>query len=357
MDGIRIGLIGGSGLGEAMLRETQGQRHEVDTPFGRPSDAVLETNWDGLPVFFLSRHGPGHLFNPSQVPFRANIFALKKLGCTHVIASGAVGSLRDEFRPRDLVVPDQVIDKTHRRPGTFYDKAAVHVELSEPFCPLLRQTLLEGSVEGSGFRVQGSGKAETSVSSPEPRTLNPEPSREPSFRVHSRGCYVCMEGPAFSTRAESLMHRLWGGDLIGMTAMPEAKLAREAEMSYALVALVTDYDCWRRPAQGSGFGVRGSGKAGESASSAEPATLNPEPSSDPYVLLQEIIANLKAASDNAISIIRRAVARIAERPELVADAPARRALQLAIWSDKARIPRDEVERLGPLWMKYFGDRS
>ena len=187
-----------------------------------------------------------------------------------------------------------------------------------------------------------------SASSPEPRTLNPEP-----FRVHSRGCYVCMEGPAFSTRAESLMHRLWGGDLIGMTAMPEAKLAREAEMSYALVALVTDYDCWRRPAQGSGFGVQGSG----GSRPAEPRTLNPEPSSDPYVLLQEIIANLKAASDNAISIIRRAVARIAERPELVADAPARRALQLAIWSDKARIPRDEVERLGPLWMKYFGDRS
>ena len=154
MDGIRIGLIGGSGLGEAMLREAQRNRHEVDTPFGRPSDAVLETNWDGLPVFFLSRHGPGHLHNPSQVPFRANIFALKKLGCTHVIASGAVGSLRDEFRPRDLVVPDQVIDKTHKRPATFYDSAAVHVELSEPLCPLLRQTLLEGS----GFGVQGSVK-------------------------------------------------------------------------------------------------------------------------------------------------------------------------------------------------------
>jgi 5'-methylthioadenosine phosphorylase len=336
-----------------MLRETQGARHEVDTPFGRPSDAILETNWDGLPVFFLSRHGPGHPFNPSQVPFRANIFALKKLGCTHVIASGAVGSLRDEFRPRDLVIPDQVIDKTHKRPATFYDAAAVHVELSEPFCPLLRQTLIEGSMEGPGFGHQASGNSSESASSPEPQTLNPEP-----FRVHPRGCYVCMEGPAFSTRAESLMHRLWGGDLIGMTAMPEAKLAREAEMSYALVALVTDYDCWRRPAvaavESGGSRVETGGKA-IAPSAAHPAPSTPE--QDPYVLLQEIIANLKAASDNAISLIRRAVARIAERPEAVADAPARHALRLAIWSDKARIPRDEVERLGPLWMKYFEERS
>jgi 5'-methylthioadenosine phosphorylase len=327
MDGIRIGLIGGSGLGEAMLRETHGNRHEVDTPFGRPSDAVLETNWDGLPVFFLSRHGPGHLFNPSQVPFRANIFALKKLGCTHVIASGAVGSLRDEFRPRDLVVPDQVIDKTHKRPGTFYDAAAVHVELSEPFCPLLRQTLIDAAAPG------GEGG-------------------QSAFKMHPRGCYVCMEGPAFSTRAESLMHRLWGGDLIGMTAMPEAKLAREAEMSYALVALVTDYDCWRRPGHtdmGPGSRAPAQGKSAESKPT-DPAAP------DPYVLLQEIIANLKAASDNAISLIRRAVARIAENPEAVADAPARHALRLAIWSDKSRIPRDEVERLGPLWMKYFEDR-
>ena len=148
MDGIRIGLIGGSGLGEAMLRQTEGRRHEVDTPFGRPSDAVIETQWSGLPLFFLSRHGPGHTLNPTQVPYRANLFALKKLGVTHVIASGAVGSLREGFKPRDLVVPDQVIDKTHRRAATFFDRAAVHVELSEPFCPVLRRTLLEVAKEG-----------------------------------------------------------------------------------------------------------------------------------------------------------------------------------------------------------------
>ena len=352
MDGIRIGLIGGSGLGEALLRQTEGTRHELDTPFGRPSDAIVETRWAGLPVFFLSRHGRGHVLNPSRVPYRANLFALKQLGVTHVIASGAVGSLRDEFRPRDLVIPDQVIDKTHRRPGTFFEHAAVHVEFAEPFCPVLRRILVEeGSREGSGFGVQGSamadkkddgsGEAEEvtetapSSSSPEPRTPNPEPSR---FKVHPRGCYVCMEGPAFSTRAESLMHRLWGGDLIGMTAMPEARLAREAEMSYALVALVTDYDCWRRPPQP---------EAPAGAATTAPA--------DPYVLLKEIIANLQAASDNAIALIRRCVDRIARDPAAVADAPARHALRLAIWSQKSAIAPDEVERLAPLWMKYFDE--
>ena len=354
MDDIKIGLIGGSGLGEAFLRQADGTGHDVDTPFGRPSDAILETQWAGLPVFFLSRHGPGHTYNPSQVPYRANLFALKKLGVTHVIASGAVGSLRESFRPRDLVIADQVIDKTYRRAGTFFDRAAVHVELSEPFCPVLRRTILEVAKESSGLGVQGSGRTEEAFmpSSPEPRTQNPEPSLNPEpFTVHDRGCYVCMEGPAFSTRAESLMHRLWGGDLIGMTAMPEAKLAREAEMSYALVALVTDYDCWRRPPTsdvGPGARMPSPGQA-PGASPADP------PAPDPYVLLKEIIANLRAATDNAISLIRRTVERIAQRGgELgLASAPAREALKLAIWSDKAAIPSDEVERLGPLWMKYF----
>jgi 5'-methylthioadenosine phosphorylase len=351
MDGIKIGLIGGSGLGEAMLRQTEGRRHEIDTPFGRPSDAILETQWDGLPVFFLSRHGPGHLFNPSQVPYRANVFALKQLGVTHLIASGAVGSLREEFRPRDLVIPDQVIDKTHRRAGTFFERAAVHVELSEPFCPVLRRTIVEVAKEATvttapaGSSEEGGGESEPVAEEPaaSPDVLNEEP-----FKVHDRGCYVCMEGPGFSTRAESLMHRLWGGDLIGMTAMPEAKLAREAEMSYALVALVTDYDCWRRPpATDTGPGRR-------LPSPGSPPPADPPPA-DPYVLLKEIIANLQAATDNAISLIRRTVERIAERGDELGlkTAPAREALKLAVWSDKARIPPDEVERLGPLWMKYF----
>src|SRR3954468_15773546 len=145
--GIKIGLIGGSGLGEAMREATASaegvRRHALETPFGRPSDEILETEWHGLPVFFLARHGPGHLLNPSQVPYRANLFALKQLGVTHVIASGAVGSLREEFKPRDLVIADQVIDKTTTRAKTFYDRAAVHVEFAEPFCPVLRRILAE----------------------------------------------------------------------------------------------------------------------------------------------------------------------------------------------------------------------
>src|SRR5881394_982152 len=142
---IKIGLIGGSGLGAAMAQQTEGKRHELDTPFGRPSDAIIESQWSGVPILFLNRHGPGHLLSPSLVPYRANIFALKQLGCTHILGSGAVGSLRDEFRPRDLVIPDQIIDKTTRRPGSFFENAAVHVEFAEPFCPVLRRILIESS--------------------------------------------------------------------------------------------------------------------------------------------------------------------------------------------------------------------
>jgi 5'-methylthioadenosine phosphorylase len=317
MSGIKVGLIGGSGLGEAMRAATASEtiRHAVETPFGRPSDEIVEAQWNGVPVLFLSRHGPGHLLNPSQVPFRANIYALKQLGVTHVIASGAVGSLREEFHPRDLVIPEQVIDKTFKRQSTFFDNAAVHVEFSEPFCPVLRRIIVE----------EGAADSE--------------------LKVHGRGCYVCMEGPAFSSRAESLMHRLWGGDLIGMTAMPEAKLAREAEMSYALVALVTDYDCWRRPPS-SALDAPPSAAPGEQTAAAAGTA-------DPYVLLEEIIANLRAASDNGVRLIRRVVERMAERQDELLAAPARQALKLAIWSDKARVPADEVERLAPLWKQYF----
>jgi 5'-methylthioadenosine phosphorylase len=338
MAGIKVGLIGGSGLGEAMREATasEGARHALETPFGRPSDEIVETEWHGLPVFLLARHGPGHLLNPSQVPYRANIYALKQLGVTHVIASGAVGSLREEFRPRDLVIPDQIIDQTYRRPGTFFEHAAVHVEFSEPFCPVLRRMIVEEArTQDSGLGTEaGMDHTQSSVLS----------TQSTAFSVHARGCYVCMEGPAFSTRAESLMHRLWGGDLIGMTAMPEAKLAREAEMSYALVALVTDYDCWRRPPA--------------SVLEAPPSTApggasTPMAPADPYVLLEEIIANLRAASDNGVRLIRRVVEHMAGRQDELLAAPARQALKLAIWSDKTRVPPEEVERLAPLWKQYF----
>ncbi|HEY8666804.1 MAG TPA: hypothetical protein VIL86_09075, partial [Tepidisphaeraceae bacterium] len=158
-------------------------------------------------------------------------------------------------------------------------------------------------------------------------------SHSQAITVHNRGCYVCMEGPAFSTRAESMMHRLWGGDVIGMTCMPEAKLAREAEMGYALIALVTDYDCWRRPA------------GAEPKEGAAPA--------DAAELLKEIIANLGTASDNAVTLIKRVLRRIAQNPGALEQSPALSALKLAIWSDKSRVPADQVELLAPLWKKYF----
>jgi 5'-methylthioadenosine phosphorylase len=287
----RVGLIGGSGLGDAITGESSGRRLRVETPFGEPSGDVLLAEWAGVEVAILNRHGAGHLIPPSSVNYRANVYALKSLGCRHVIASGAVGSLRDELHPRELVVPDQLIDKTVRRAGTFFEQGlAAHVELAAPFCPVLRRHLLA---------CAGSAK------------------------VHDGGTYVCMEGPAFSTRAESEMHRAWGGDLIGMTAMPEAKLAREAEMAYAMVCLVSDYDCWR----------------------PHPADL------DKHELLKEIIAHLTEATQNAVALIKRAVERFGE----IADSPspAHSALELGIWSDREAISAATKKRLGVLVEKHF----
>jgi 5'-methylthioadenosine phosphorylase len=290
---VKVGIIGGSGLGDALCGQTEGKQVTVDTPFGAPSAPPIETEWDGTPITLLNRHGDGHVHSPTQVPYRANIYALKALGCTHVIASGAVGSLREEYKPRDLVIADQVIDKTCYRHPTFFGKGlAVHVEFASPFCPVLRKHLIScaDSVEAD---------------------------------VHETGTYVCMEGPAFSTRAESEMHRTWGGDLIGMTVMPEAKLAREAELSYALVALPSDYDCWK-----------------------------PTPDElDKHELLREIIGNLKDATANAIELIKVAVSRfsrIADTPS-----PAHSALEMAIWTPKDRIHPGAREEYGVLLEKYL----
>jgi 5'-methylthioadenosine phosphorylase len=342
---VKVGLIGGSGLG-GLLAGQEGRRHEVQTPFGPPSDAIVEVEWEGVPVFVLSRHGAGHVYPPSVVPYAANIFALKALGVTHIIASGAVGSLREEIRPRDLVIADQVIDRTYKRTGSFFKRAAVHVEMAEPFCPVLRQILLEAGARDKG---QGAGEGNN-------RSAEADPTRAAAFTVHDRGCYVCMEGPAFSTRAESLMHRLWGGDLIGMTAMPEAKLAREAEISYALVALVTDYDCWRGTSSASTPTAAAVAASNPNAAALAAASgVLGEPSKDE--LLKEIIANLQAATGNAMALIRAAVGMIAERRDRLPESPAQRALELAIWSDKSRIDPEEVQRLSPLWIKYFGEVS
>lgn len=291
----KVGIIGGSGLGDALCVDQGGcKRHTVTTPFGDPSDAIIETQWGKTTIFLLNRHGAGHLIGPTDVNYRANLYALKALGCTHIIASGAVGSLREEVRPKDLVIPDQIIDKTYRRVPTFFDSAmAVHVELAAPFCPILRQHL-----------------------------LNCAPAVKPT-RVHEGGTYICMEGPGFSTRAESEMHRLWGGTLIGMTAAPEFKLAREAELAYALVCLPSDYDCWR-PSVGE-------------LSKQE--------------LLKEIIGNLTQATANAIALIKEAIARFDEIANI--PSPAHTALELAIWSRRDLIPQATRDHLGVLVEKYL----
>lgn len=210
---VPIGIIGGSGLYDIPGLNVLEER-EVDTPFGPPSDAITIAELDGRRLAFLPRHGKAHQHNPSEVPYRANIWALKSLGVFWVITVSAVGSLREEIVPGEcFVVPDQIIDKTYRRANTLFDDIAVHVGLSYPFEPVLREVLVEAA-------------------------------RAEAITVHDGGTYVCMEGPAFSTKAESELHRQWGADLIGMTAMPEARLAREAEMAYAGYALPTDYDVW-----------------------------------------------------------------------------------------------------------------
>ena len=292
MGRIVVGVIGGTGLGEALGALGGGEVLDVETPFGKPSGPITMTEVSGVPVALLPRHGVGHTLNPSQVPYRANIFALKKLGVTHVLASGAVGSLREEVAPRNLVIPDQIIDKTFRRAGTFFDEFAVHVEFASPFCTTLRNLLVKST---TGLPA----------------------------RVHQGGTYVCMEGPQFSTRAESELHRAWGASLIGMTVMPEAKLAREAELCYALVALPTDYDCWR----------------------PHPAHV------DQTKLIEELLSNVKVATQNALELIRRtipSVAGLAEKP-----CACQSALALGIWTDRSRIPANVREKLHPLTGKYL----
>lgn len=285
-----IGVIGGSGLGESLgTHITDAELKEVDTPFGKPSGPILVGKMAGKRIAFLNRHGPGHTLSPSVVPYRANIFALKTLGVTTLIASGAVGSLVEKIKPKDLVVVDQFIDKTFKREVSFFaDFGAVHCELAQPCCARVRKAILDAA---GGIRTQ----------------------------THETGTYVCMEGPQFSTRGESLMHRAWGADLIGMTAMPEAKLAREAQMCYALIALASDYDCWHEHEAGV----------------------------DKQALLAEIIGNLTAATNNAIELIEAVIERDGELCR--DDCECRKSLELAVWTDPKAIDSEKRRELGVLF--------
>lgn len=288
-----IGIIGGTGLGDSLEKKiVSGELREVDTPFGKPSDSIL-VGWFGQrKIAFLNRHGPGHMFPPSKVPFAANIYALKTLGVHTLISMGAVGSLSEDIHPGDLVIVDQIIDKTYKRQGTFFENyGAVHVEMAEPACSRLR-----AQVMNTARKIENQGHS-----------------------IHPRGTYVCMEGPAFSTRAESLMHKSWGGDLIGMTAMPEAKLAREAQMCYTLVALVSDYDCWKPHEAGT----------------------------DKKVLLKEIIANMQTACNNCVQLIEAVLS--ADGILNCENCICRKSLELAVWTNRHVIKEEQTEKLQVLF--------
>lgn len=281
-----IGIIGGSGLynmeGLSGIREVR-----VRTPFGEPSDALITGTLDGVRVAFLSRHGRGHRIAPTDINYRANIYALKTLGVTRVISVSAVGSMKETLKPGHVVLPDQFIDHTKRRAGTFFEKGIVaHVAFAEPICGVLSQALRKAA-NGAGTTV------------------------------HHGGTYLCIEGPQFSSRGESLLYRQWGVDVIGMTNMPEAKLAREAELCYATMALVTDYDCWHH--------------------------------SEESVTVEMILATLHNNVVQAKRILRAAVPAVAG----TRTCPCGSALQHAIVTAPERIPAAMRRKLQPLIGKYL----
>jgi len=288
-----LGIIGGTGMAEALGSLGAGEHHRVDTPFGPPSSPITVVQLGGAPVALLPRHGEGHVYPPGKVPYRANVFALKAVGVTHVLATAAVGSLREEVRPGELVVPDQIIDRTFRRDPTFFDDLAVHVEFAQPFCPSLRKVLL-------GARSEA--------------------------KVHDAGTYVCMEGPQFSTRAESDLHRAWGAHLIGMTLMPEAKLAREAELCYAAVNLVTDYDCWR----------------------PHPTELGAQE------LLGEIVGNLRTTTAAALVLLRAALPAV--QSLAASGCPCQASLERAIFTSGTQIHEETRKELDLLLRRALGNR-
>jgi 5'-methylthioadenosine phosphorylase len=280
-----LGIIGGSGLYE-MPGLGEVERVALETPFGAPSDEYVCGTLGGVRLVFLPRHGRGHRLLPSEVNFRANVYGMKLLGVEQLVGIGAVGSLREDVHPGELVVPDQMIDRTRQRPSTFFGRGIVaHVTFADPFCPRLSTALADaGAAAGA--------------------------------RLHRGGVYVCMEGPQFSTRAESQLHRSWGGTVIGMTNAQEAKLAREAEMCFATLALVTDYDCWR---------------AHEDVS------------------IDDI---LRIMREN-VGTAQQAVAELARRLPNRRDCACGRALENAIITEPARIPAAVRRELEPIAGKYL----
>jgi len=281
-----LGIIGGSGLYEMEgLRNVR--RVTVRTPFGEPSDALTVGELQGRTLAFLPRHGRGHRLSPSQINYRANVYAMKKIGADAILSISAVGSMKERIRPGDIVVVDQFYDHTRIRPNTFFEGGiAGHIAFADPVCPALAGVVYDAS-------------------------------RRAVRRVHRGGTYLCMEGPAFSTRAESTIYRKWGVDVIGMTNMPEAKLAREAELCYATLALATDYDCWHE--------------------------------TEEDVTVGSILAILKTNVENSKKIVRE-VARRLPSPD---GCHCREALRHALITDRKRIPAATRKRLSLLIGKYL----
>jgi len=282
-----IGIIGGSGL-YAMEGLTILEERTIVTPFGEPSDPYGIGEVDGTRVAFLSRHGKGHRFSPTEVNYRANIFGFKTLGVHTILSASAVGSMKEEYKPTDIVFPHQFIDRTRHRPDTFFGNGIVaHVAFADPICAAI--SFLMGEV-----------------------------AREAGATAHMGGVYVCMEGPQFSTRAESKLYRSWNADVIGMTNLTEARLAREAEICYATMALVTDYDCWHE--------------------------------SHEDVSVDQVLAYLRANAAMAQTILRNSISRVANRKR---DCGCANALQYAVITDPAAIPERAKRELAPLIGNYF----
>jgi 5'-methylthioadenosine phosphorylase len=285
-----IGIIGGSGLYKMDALKDMKEVH-ISTPFGDPSDALILGTLDGTQVAFLARHGRHHHLLPSEIPFRANIYAMKSLGVAYLISASAVGSLQEQVKPLDMVVPDQFLDRTRNRISTFFgDGIVAHIAFADPVCKQLAN-LLADSIASLDL---------------------------PDVTLHRGGTYVCMEGPAFSTKAESQLYRSWGATIIGMTNLPEAKLAREAEIAYATLALATDYDCW-----------------------------HPDHDS---VTVEMVIANLQRNATNAQRVIQDAVRRLSQHPP---SSDAHSALKFAIMTPLANIPEATKQKLAALIHKYL----
>jgi 5'-methylthioadenosine phosphorylase len=285
----KIGIIGGSGLYK-MDDLTDVEEVTIETPFGSPSDALIVGTLAGAKVAFLARHGRNHTLMPSELPFRANIYAMKSLGVEYLISASAVGSLQESAKPLDMVVPDQFIDRTKNRASTFFGEGIVaHIAFGDPVCGHLAQIIAD-AIAGLDL---------------------------PGVDLHRGGTYVCMEGPAFSTRAESNLYRSWGAKVIGMTNLPEAKLAREAEMAYATLAMVTDYDCW-----------------------------HPDHDS---VTVEMVIGNLMKNAANAQAVIRTVVQQLHRNPPL---SEAHTALKYAVITPLDKAPAATLEKLDLLLAKY-----